>query len=186
MFAVAGGTRAAVAEYREAEGMRRKKSEEEAAAPVDRTVSSTHGAAEPDTSPSDAPPAPGQTGASPAIVEGLDSSTIMAISSGGQVLMRTGAPGLTFEERFKMASANSMDLEAVQEQVKEGITTLLQHAASQTAEAHQLFSSALAAAASAVGVDGGLQSSPPEALPSEDVSCGTQTSSSLHSKHYRS
>lgn len=84
--------------------------------------------------------------------------------------MKSGAPGLTFEERFKMASAKSVDLQAVQEQVKEGLTAFLQQAATQTVEAQQLLSSALAVAAAAVGVDSEQQNDPDETLPAEDVS----------------
>ncbi|KAL8272879.1 hypothetical protein Esti_003188 [Eimeria stiedai] len=164
--------KAKLTEYRAAESARRK-CEEEAAASAQAVWSSSSPG-----NPEEAAEAPAghraseESGELPALLDGTGSSAILAISSRGQVLMKSGAPGLTFDERFKMASSNTasaIDLEAVQEQMKEGLSALLQRAASQTAEAQQLFSSALAAAAAAVGVDTELQALPPQTLPPEDI-----------------
>lgn len=162
----------AAAEYKKAEEERQQHSREGAAASMDSAVSGPFypEAAKEDPSSKgslDHKPAGGSCDSSDSLVK----SSVLAISSGGEVLMRSGAAGLTFEERFKMAATvNSVGLEVVQEQVKEGIVTLLQRAANQTAEAQQIFTSALAAAAAVVGVDSPHQSGPPDTLPVEDVS----------------
>ncbi|KAL8453890.1 hypothetical protein Emed_000601 [Eimeria media] len=164
--------KAKLTEYRAAESARRKSEEEAAAATQEAASSSSSAGNTEDTAEAAAAPqASEESSELPALPEGLEKTAILAISSGGQVLMKSGAPGLTFDERFKMASSStapSIDLEAVQEQMKEGLTALLQRAASQTAEAQQLFSSALAAAAAAVGVDTEQQTAPPQTLPPED------------------
>ncbi|KAL8445947.1 hypothetical protein Emag_004912 [Eimeria magna] len=164
--------KAKLTEYRAAESARRK-CEEEAAVSTQQAASSSSsvGNLEDAAEATAAPEASEQSGELPLLPDGLETTAILAISSGGQVLMKSGAPGLTFDERFKMASSNtahSIDLEAVQEQMKEGFSALLQRAASQTAEAQQLFSSALAAAAAAVGMDTELHNAPPQTLPPED------------------
>ncbi|OEH74345.1 chromosome condensation regulator related protein [Cyclospora cayetanensis] len=157
-------------EYREAESTRLQQERVEASACMECTVLNPPGNSEaPSPASEESPRGTDQEGRLSPSLEGLDSSSILAISSGGQVLTRSGSPGLTFEERFKMASGSSVDLDAVQEQLKEGLSTLLQHAASQTAEAQQLLSSALAAAASAVGVEAKSETEPPPTLPEEDV-----------------
>ncbi|KAL8432533.1 hypothetical protein ACSSS7_004530 [Eimeria intestinalis] len=160
-------------DYRAAESARRK-CEEEAAVSAQQAVSSSASPGIPEEAAREpaALQAIEESGELPALLDGMESSAILAISSGGQVLMKSGAPGLTFDERFKMASSNTVpaiDLEAVQEQMKEGFSALLQRAASQTVEAQQLFSSALAAAAAAVGVDAELQTPPPQTLAAEDI-----------------
>ncbi|CDJ42522.1 Chromosome condensation regulator protein, related [Eimeria tenella] len=163
--------KAELTEYKKAEEERQQHSREGAAASMDSAVSGPFypEAAKEDPSSKgslDHKPAGGSCDSSDSLVK----SSVLAISSGGEVLMRSGAAGLTFEERFKMAATvNSVGLEVVQEQVKEGIVTLLQRAANQTAEAQQIFTSALAAAAAVVGVDSPHQSGPPDTLPVEDV-----------------
>lgn len=163
---------AAVAEYRAAESARLKDDAERAAANLENSVSGARSADEIAGAPICPEGAPTPSGVTLPIetTEDPKPSPVLAISSGGQVLVKTGAPGLTFEEKFKLASRSSMIFEAVHEQVKEGITSLLQHAASQTAEAQQIISSALAAAASAVGVEAEQQSMATEVLPPADVS----------------
>ncbi|KAL8429118.1 hypothetical protein Efla_003171 [Eimeria flavescens] len=171
VIAVLNKAKAELAEYRAAERMRRK-SEEEAAASTDDAGSAP-------CNPDNAVESSGASEASqasegmPVAAEGTNNPAIFAISSGGQVLMKSGAPGLTFEERFKLASASRLspiDLETMQEQVKESFTNLLQRAASQTAEAQQLLSSALATAAAVVGVETEQQLNPSaQALPPEDI-----------------
>lgn len=167
----------AAAEYKKAEEKRQQHSREGAAASMDSAASGPFYSEAAKEGPSskgslDHKPAGGSCDSSDSLVK----SSVLAISSGGEVLMRSGAAGLTFEERFKMAATgSSVGLEVVQEQVKEGIVTLLQRAANQTAEAQQIFTSALAAAAAVVGVDSPRQSGPPDTLPVEDVSLPLET-----------